>query len=51
MGMGNFDHRLSGGKGNLVIFAETPGMVEPGKGAFHHPSPREFFPLVRLDFF
>ena len=25
-------------------------MIEPGKGTFHNPAPREFFPLVRLDF-
>ena len=48
--MRNFDHGLSRGDGNFKVFAEASGMVEPGKGTFHHPAPREFLPLVRFDF-
>ena len=48
--MGNFDHSLSGRNGNFVIFTEASGMIEPGESAFHHPSPRKFFPVMRLDF-
>ena len=47
--MGNNDHRLSGRDRNFIIFTETPGVVEPREGAFHHPAPGKFFPLVRLD--
>ena len=25
-------------------------MVEPSKGTFNHPSPRQYFPFVRFDF-
>ena len=50
MEMGDFNHSLSRRDGNLIIFAETSGMVEPGEGAFDHPSPREPFPLIRFDF-
>ena len=50
MEKGNFDHSLSGGDGNLKIFAEPSGMVEPRESTFHYPAPRELFPLVRLDF-
>ena len=50
MEMRNYDHRLSRGDRNLIIFTEASGMIEPGEGAFHDPAPREFFPLVRLDF-
>ena len=49
--MGDFNHSLSRREGNLIIFAETSGMVEPGEGTFDHPSPRELFPLMRFDFF
>ena len=45
MEMGDFNHSLSRRNGNLIIFAETSGMVEPGEGTFDHPSPRELFPL------
>lgn len=51
MEMGDFNHSLSRREGNLIIFAETSGMVEPGEGTFDHPSPRELFPLMRFDFF
>ena len=34
----NFDHSPSGRDGNLLMFAETPGMIEPREGAFNHPS-------------
>lgn len=33
-----------------MIFAEPSGMIEPREGAFHQPSLREYFPLMRLDF-
>ena len=49
--MGDFNHSHSRWEGNLIIFAETSGMVEPEEGTFDHPSPREHFPLVRFDFF
>ena len=48
--MRNHSHRLIGGNGNFIIFAEATGMIDPGEGVFHHPSPRELFPLMRLDF-
>ena len=51
MEMGDFNHSLSRREGNLIIFAEASGMVEPGEGTFDHPSPRELFPLMRFDFF
>jgi hypothetical protein len=47
--MKNFNHSFSGRDGNLIIFAETSGMIEPREGALHRPSPREFFPLMGLD--
>ena len=47
--MRNFNHSLSGGDGHLIIFAEASGMIEPGDGAFHPPSPREYFQLMGLD--
>ena len=49
MGMRNFDHSYSRGNGDFIIFAEASGMIEPREGAFHHPSPREDFPLMGLD--
>ena len=49
MEMRNNDHSLSRGDGNFIIFTEASGMIEPGEGAFNHPSPREFLPLVGLD--
>ena len=48
--MRNFDHGLSGGGRNFIVFAEASGMVEPGKCTFHHPAPRELLPLMRFDF-
>ncbi len=51
MEMGDFNHSLSRREGNLIIFAEASGMVEPGEGTFDHPSPRELFLLMRFDFF
>ncbi len=51
MEMGDFNYSLSRREGNLIIFAEASGMVEPGEGTFDHPSPRELFPLMRFDFF
>lgn len=48
--MGDFDHRLSGRDGNLIIFAKGSGMIEPREGALNHPSPREFLPWMGLDF-
>ena len=48
--MRNYEHSLSSGNGDLIIFAEASGMIEPREGAFHHPSPREFFPLMGFDF-
>ena len=50
MGMGNYDHCLSGSNRNFIIFAETSGVVKPGESTFHHPAPGKFFPLVRLNF-
>ena len=43
MEMRNFDHGLSGGDGNLIIFAEASGMVEPGESAFYHLRPGRKF--------
>ena len=48
--MRNDEHRLSRGNRNLIIFTEPSGMIKPGEGTLNHPSPREFFPLVGLDF-
>ncbi len=48
--MRNDDHRLSRRDGDFIVFTEASGMVEPGKCAFHHPAPRNLFPLVRFDF-
>ena len=48
--MRNFDHWLSRGDRNLIIFIETSGMIEPGEGAFNHPAPRKLLPLVGFDF-
>ena len=48
--MRNYDHSLSRWDGNLIIFAETSGMIEPREGAFNNPAPRELFPLMGLDF-
>ena len=50
MEMGNYDHCLSGSDRNFIIFTEASGVVEPRESTFHHPAPRKFFPLVRLDF-
>jgi hypothetical protein len=33
-----------------MIFTEASGVIEPGEGAFNHPSPRKLFPLMGLDF-
>ena len=49
MGMRNFNHSLFRRDGNLIIFTEPSGVIEPGKGAFHQPTPREFFPLMGLN--
>lgn len=46
----NFDHSLGGRDGNLIIFTESSRIIEPREGTFNYPSPREFFPLVGLDF-
>ena len=48
--MRNYDHSLSRGNGDFIIFAEASGVIEPREGAFYHPSPRKFFPLMGLDF-
>jgi len=48
--MRNFDYSLSRGNGDLIIFAEPSGMIASGEGALHHPSPRELFPLMALEF-
>ena len=46
----NFDDSLSGSGGDLVILAETAGIVQPTEGALDDPMPGKFFPFVRLDF-
>ena len=48
--MGNNDHSLSRRDRNFIIFTEASGVVKPGEGTFHHPTPGKFLPLVRLDF-
>ena len=48
--MRNFDHRLSRGNGNFIIFTETSGVIEPRERTFNNPTPRKFFPLVGFDF-
>ena len=48
--MGNFNYRFSGRSRNFIILTEASGMIKPGESTFHHPAPRELFPLVRLDF-
>ena len=48
--MRNFDHSLLRRDRNLIILTETPGMIEPGQGAFNQPAPRKFLPLMGLDF-
>ena len=47
--MGNDDHSLSRGNGDLIIFTEPSGMIEPREGALNNPAPRKFLPLVRFD--
>ena len=39
-----------GANGNLIIFTEASGVIEPGEGVFNHPAPKGSFPLVGLDF-
>jgi len=48
--MRNYDHSLSRRDGNLIIFTKASGMIEPREGTFNHPAPREFLPLMGLDF-
>ncbi len=50
MEMGDFNHSLGRRDGNLIIFTETSGVVEPREGAFNDPTPREYLPLMGLDF-
>ena len=50
MEMRNDNHCFSGGDGNLIIFTEPSGMIEPRESAFNYPAPKEFFPLMGLDF-
>lgn len=51
MKMGDANHSDSRINGNLKIFRKPAGMIQPGKGTLHNPSPGELLPLMRSDFF
>ena len=48
MEMRDFNHSLGRRDGNLIIFTETSGVVEPREGAFNNPTPREYLPRIPL---
>lgn len=50
MDVRDYDNGFGGRGGDLVIFAEAAGVVQPAEGTLNHPAPREFLPFVRLDF-
>ena len=35
---------------NFKVFTQAPGVVEPGEGTFHDPTPEKLFPLAMFDF-
>ena len=46
------DNHGDGGIGrNLIVFAKATGMVKPPESALRYPTPAEFLPCARLDFF
>ena len=49
--MREFKHSNSGSNGNFIVFTKMAGMVKPTNGTFNYPSPREFLPMVRFNFF
>ncbi len=49
--MGDFEHSLSGGNRNFVVFAEAARVISPAKGTLDDPAPGKFFPFMRFDLF
>lgn len=48
--MRNCDHSDFRGSRDFIVLAQTTGMIQPSKSALNHPSPRQFLPLMGLDF-
>ena len=51
MDMRNNNHGSRRSRRDLEIFRKTSRMVKPGEGTLDNPTPGDFLPRMRFDFF